>query len=97
MAPPTIPGVFLSNGVQQLAPPASILDAVNKQVHDAFAALPPDASGALVAIATRDADGKSTANLALVTRVGEHANVTAWIGKSWGAPVAGGAAVQIHW
>jgi hypothetical protein len=95
MAPdlfPTIPGVLATNGVAMNPPPASILDAVSKQVKDAVATLPPDGKGALVGVATT-----SGVNLALVHKAGEHVTVLGWIGKSWGQPLAGGAAVQIHW
>jgi len=35
-------------------------------------------------------------NLALATKVGEKVNIVSWLGKSWGQPVEGGVAVQVH-
>ena len=89
---PVIPGLMPLSGVAMNAPPASLMDAVTKQVKDAVATLPPGAKGALVGIATTKG-----VNLALVSKVNNHVDVTAWVGKSWGTPVNGGAAVQVHW
>jgi hypothetical protein len=88
----TVPGAPVAKGVSMNPPPASILEAVTKQVHDAVATLPPGGKGALVGVATT-----TGVNLAVVAKVGTHIDVTSWIGKSWGQPVAGGAAVQVHW
>lgn len=82
------PGV----GVAMNTPPSSLLQSINKEIKDAVATLPPESKGALVGVTTTEG-----VNLALVSRVNKKVDVTAWIGKTWGAPVKGGAAVQIHW
>lgn len=87
-----VPGVPSVKGVAMNAPPASILGELTKQVQDAVATLPPDGKGALVGVATT-----TGVNLAVVAKVGNHVNVVSWLGKSWGQPVSGGAAVQVHW
>ena len=89
---PTVPGAPVMKGVAMNAPPASILGELTKQVQAAVATLPPDGKGALVGVATT-----TGVNLAVVAKVKDHVNVTSWIGKSWGQPVSGGAAVQVHW
>jgi hypothetical protein len=65
---------------------------VEAQIGRALAALPADAKGALVGIAT--AEG---VNAAVVTRVGAGWDVAVWIGKSWSAPAVGGAVVRKTW
>jgi hypothetical protein len=89
---PLVPGAPLFKGVAMNPPPPSILAVVTKQVQDAVANLPADGKGALVGIATTKG-----VNLAVVAKVNTHVNVTAWIGRSWGDPIEGGAATQIHW
>src|SRR5262245_9371682 len=94
---PTVPGVPIAKGVAMNAPPAAIFDAVTKQVHDVIAALPVDARGGIVGIATKNPDGTINANVAVADKIGSHVTIVGWAGKSWGQPVAGGAAVQVHW
>lgn len=89
---PSIPGVAATQGVIMNAPPAVLLDAITKQVRDAVATLPEGSRGALVGVATTKG-----INLAVVSKVNQHVDVTAWVGRSWGAPIDGGAAVQVHW
>lgn len=86
----TVPGVPSTTGVALNAPPVSILAQATKMVSEAVATIPPGSKGALVAIAT-----EKGVNLALASKVGDHVEVTTWIGKSWGAPIAGGAAVKV--
>ena len=92
---PKVTGVASSKGVAMNAPPAAILGDVSKMVADAVSALPVGSRGALVGIATTNASGGVNVNLALATKVGEKVTVIAWAGKSWGQPIAGGAAVQV--
>lgn len=86
-----------SNGVAMSVPPEYVLPSVTDAVNKAMAAIPPDRKGALVTVFT-----PKGANLALAERVGDHVNVTAWIGKAWG-PKPGepsweyGAAATITW
>jgi hypothetical protein len=89
---PLVPGVPSDKGVAMNVPPASLLDAMTKEVKDAVATLPDGARGALVGVATTKG-----VNLAVVSKLNGHVDVTAWIGKSWSEPIAGGSAVQIHW
>ena len=89
---PSVPGAPVLQGVALNPPPASILEAVTGEVTRAVATMPEGGRGALVGIATTRG-----VNLAVVSKQGEHVTVLGWIGKSWGAPVAGGAAVQVQW
>lgn len=88
---PSVPGLPLS-GVAMNEPPASILNAAMTEIRTEMATLPDGARGALVGIATTRG-----VNLALATRVNGHVEVTAWIGKTWGDPISGGAKTQVHW
>lgn len=93
---PTIAGVASSRGVAMNAPPAETLSQVSQMVRDAMATLPEGDRGALVGIATRDASGKVNVNLALATRVGNHVDIAAFMGKTWGEPLAAGVMTRIH-
>lgn len=86
------PPVEPFKGVATVPPPASLLDAMTKQVKDAVATLPQGSRGALVSVATT-----AGVNLAVVSKVGTHTEVTAWVGKTWGQPVSSGAAVRVSW
>lgn len=79
-------------GVATNPPPASLLDAITRQVHEAVATLPPGANGGLVAVATT-----AGVNLAVVSKVGDHVDIQAWIGKDWQQPLEGGASVKVSW
>lgn len=92
---PTVPGIASSKGVAMNPPPAAILVTVNQMVADAVKSLPAGASGALVGIATKHASGQINVNLALTKKVRDNVTIVGWLGKSWGVPVEGGAAVQV--
>lgn len=94
---PTITGMATAKGVAMNPPPDAILVDVTRMVEHAMQAVPANGKGALVGIATKDANGALNVNLALVQKVGARVNVVSWLGKSWGQPVSGGAAVQVHW
>lgn len=88
---PTVPGVPSSKGVAMNPPPASILANVNHLVSAAMSGVPEDGRGQLVGIATRNPEtGAVDVNLALATRIGSRVEVVAWMGKTWGQPVAAG-------
>ena len=88
---PTLPGVPSSTGVAMNPPPARILGEVNQLVAAAMAGLPADSRGQLVGIATKNPEtGRVDVNLALAVRAGAHVEVVAWIGKTWGQPIAAG-------
>jgi hypothetical protein len=36
-------------------------------------------------------------NLTHVQRVGKHAEIVSYIGKSWGQPISAGIAATVHW
>ena len=93
---PTVTGIASKGGVAMNAPPASILADVHRLVADAMKDIPADSHGALVGIATRKSDGRVNVNLAIATKVGSHVTVVGWLGKSWGQPIEGGTAVQVH-
>lgn len=90
-----VPGVPSSKGVAMTPPPASILSDVNRMVTEAMATIPADKKGALVGIATLAPDGGVHVNMALATKVGSKVSVISWVGRSWGKPIEGGAAVQV--
>lgn len=89
-----VPGVPSFKGVALNPPPGPILAQATELVRDAMAQVPPDKKGALVAIATKQGDAVNV-NLALAVRAGNHVEVVSWLGRSWGEPVAGGAAVRV--
>ncbi len=79
-------------GVQTVPPPASLIEAMTKQVTDAVKTLPQGSRGALVGVATTKG-----VNLAVVSKIGKRTEVVGWVGKSWGEPISGGAAVRVQW
>lgn len=86
-----------SNGVAVAVPPEYILPSITAAVNKAAEAIPAGKTGALVAIATP----KGT-NLAVVSKVGDHVKVTAWIGRTWvpkpgEAPWEYGCAATVVW
>lgn len=93
---PAIPGLPAQYAdlpsVAMVPPPAYLLADTSRFVTEAVAALPNGEKGRLTWIATTKG-----VNLALVDKVNDHVNVTAWIGKSWGQPIAAGVAGEVHW
>ena len=83
---------LLLPGVQFKTPPSQFMQTIQAELDRSLAALPAGAQGALVGIATA-----AGVNAAIVTRVGPGWDVAAWIGKSWGEPVVGGALVRKTW
>lgn len=82
-----------ANGLQFNAPPVGpIMEAVSKMAIDAADKLPVGASGGIFAIATTKG-----VNAVVVHRFNETFSVQGWIGKEWGAPLAGGASARIVW
>lgn len=79
-------------GVAFTEPPEHLIPDIMGSINRAVAQLPPDANGALVAVADR-----SGVNAAVVAKIDESWRVTAWIGKSWGGPVEAGALVMKTW
>lgn len=92
---PKVSGLETSKGVAMNPPPAEILGTVNQMVADAVKNIPEGATGALVGIATRSSSGAVNVNLALTKKVRDNVTVVGWMGKSWGQPVEGGAAIQV--
>jgi hypothetical protein len=73
--------------------PGPIASSIKSAVHDALRLIPPDKNGALVAVATENG-----VNLAVAHRSGSgNFEVAAWIGKSWGEALSGGAAIRASW
>jgi len=81
-----------TNGVATMVPPADLLPSITAAITKACTAIPPGRNAALVAVA--DQRG---ANVAAVQRVNDHVTVVAWLGKSWGKPLEGGASVMASW
>jgi hypothetical protein len=86
-----------SNGVAMMAPPSALMASITSEITKAMAEVPAGSKGALVAVTSKNADGTFNANLAVVSKVGEHVKVMAWMGKSWPAKATYGAATQITW
>ena len=79
-------------GVAMNPPPLEHLPSITAAIEQATATLAPGARGGLVAIATT-----AGVNLAVVQKIGDRGSVVAWVGKSWGAPLAGGVAWRQTW
>jgi protein-L-isoaspartate O-methyltransferase len=79
-------------GVAFNAPPQNLLGQATALLDAQMKALPPGTNGAVVGIAT-----ESGWNAAVVSKVGDHAVVHAWVGKEWGKELTGGAAVRATW
>jgi len=101
---PQIPGLpeelIPTKGVEMRTPPTAFIQPATSLIESAMASLPRDSKGHLVWIAQKVGDEKSV-NAAIVNRVGGHAEVVLWIGKSWGTPESAGLGVgtagRIHW
>lgn len=83
--------VPVPKGVAFNEPPPLILASVNKQIDAALANLKPD-QWLTAVVDVRTSEG---VNAALVARKGDTWAVSLWIGKKWGAPMAGGASVRV--
>jgi len=79
-------------GVAFTTPRSRLMDSIQAELDRALAKLPEGTNGAVVGIAT-----STGVNAAVVTRLGRGWDVAAWVGKSWGEPVAGGALVRKTW
>jgi hypothetical protein len=77
------------SGVAFNEPPSNLLASIERQIQMAATAIPAGARGALVGVAT-----ESGVNAALVIKAGHGWDTVTWIGKSWGAPIEGGAMVR---
>lgn len=90
-----LPGVQSLGGVALNAPPTSILQQATEMVRAAMAEVPDGSKGVLVGVATAR-QGVVDVNLALASKVGDHVDIAAWIGKSWGEPVSAGVVGRVH-
>ena len=83
-------------GVEMQVPPASIMPSITAALNRACAEIPPDKSGALMGIVT-----ERGVNLAIVHRVGDDFQVSAWVGRSWvgasGSAYECGAQAKLTW
>lgn len=90
---PQMPGLpeslIPSQGVEFKAPPLELIKPTMTLIESAMKSLPRDSKGQLVWIAQRVGDEKMI-NAALVNKVGDHVEVAAWIGKTWGTPESAG-------
>lgn len=81
------------DGVQFTAPPTHLLADATALIDTLVQQLPPDATGAVVGLAT-----DRGWNAAVVHRsTGGGFQVSSWIGKSWGAGLTGGGAIRATW
>lgn len=81
-----------SVGVATMPPPDILIPSIMSSIEKACMSIPAGQSGAMVALA--DTKG---ANIAVVHKVGNNVKVMGWVGKSWGAPIAGGASIMASW
>lgn len=79
-------------GVQFNAPPEKLIPDLRASIDRAMATLDPGTRGAFVTVATT-----AGVNAALVTKAGDHVQVAAWVGKTWGGPIEGGTTVKVSW
>ena len=79
-------------GVATMAPPDILLPTIMSSIEKACAAIPANQSGAMVALV--DTKG---ANVAVVQKIGSNVKVMGWLGRTWGAPIAGGASIMASW
>ena len=90
---PRVPGIPSSGGVAMNPPPASLLGDIHQHIVAAMSDIPADGRGRLVTIATRTGD-RTSVNLAIVAKHQfdnkTEVKVGAWMGKTWGQPVAVG-------
>lgn len=84
--------ILATPGVAYAAPPAELLPAITGQISAALASLRPGSTGALVAIVT-----ETGANAAIVAKLPHGWETIAYIGKRWGGPIEGGAAIRREW
>lgn len=82
----------IPKGVAFNAPPTSLMADATAVLDAMSAQLPPDANGAIVAVAT-DAGW----NAAIMHRVDNRWAVGAFVGKNWGSSVTGGGAIRATW
>lgn len=91
---PNLPAKLLGTpGVEMMMPPTSILPSVTRMVTDAVSNLGTNENGLFTVWINTTAG----VNLAHVQRVGGHAEVVSYVGKSWGEPIEAGIAARIHW
>jgi hypothetical protein len=94
--PNTPPLATPSKSVQFNTPPAPIMPDLRRSIESELAKLGPKEKGALVLVGTKDGN-EVKFNAAVVARFNKGWAVQAWVGKTWGQEVAGGATVMKTW
>lgn len=90
---PNLPEQFEDmKGVVMSSPPLEVYAKTNTMIRDAVASLGENEHGALVWVATTEG-----VNIAVVHKVNSNMDITAYVGKTWGAPLQAGIAARIHW
>jgi hypothetical protein len=79
-----------------IPPTGETFTKVNSLIDQAMASVKEGEKGALVWIAHKKGNDVSV-NLAYAQRVGDHVEVTAYFGKTWGEPTEAGIAGRIGW
>jgi len=79
-------------GVVFNQPPDHLIPDISASIQRAVAALPQGKSGAIVGVAT-----DAGVNAAVVAKLNETWTVQAWVGKTWGGSVTGGAQILATW
>lgn len=97
---PDIPGIpeSLANvpGVQMTPPPVQYMEQTMGVISAAVAKIGEGERGKLVWIATSQGR-KIGVNAAVVSKIGNHVTVTAWIGSKWGEPIEAGIVGEVKW
>lgn len=87
-----------ASGVATVPPPLHLREQIEAQVSQTLGALPPDAKGAIVTVATRNSRGEIAYNLAIIGRPAEHLEIMGYVAKTWGESVPDvGGAVRWAW
>jgi hypothetical protein len=101
---PTVYAAGATNGVAMTPPPTELMASMHAAIASALTTLPPEKSGGIIALYSRNADGTSNANMVAVQRVASGPldfNVLGWFGKTWKPNADGstnfGAAIQLAW
>lgn len=79
-------------GVVMEPPPGQYISETTRIIEDAVAHLGPNDRGILTWVATTKG-----VNLALVDKINDHVDVSAFIGKNWGSPLEAGVVGRISW
>lgn len=81
---PLFPALTDWPGVAYTAPPPHLIQDAIDHVTAEMASVPKDAHGAVVAVASRTAEGRVIVNAAVAVHGPRGVEIAAWVGKTWG-------------